>query len=77
MLLLKVLLIKKACKRNIIGKGMINFNEMNTIPRNIQNALSNRPLTFCYDDFTTRLVPNHLIYGHKTNNDNIDDDNTN
>ena len=50
---------------------------MNTIPRNIQNPLNNRPLTFCYDNFTTWLVPNHLTYGHKTNNDNTDDDNTN
>ena len=54
-----------------------DFNEMNTILRNIQNVLNNRPLTFCYDNFTTPLFPNHLINGRKISNVNIDDDSTN
>ena len=64
------------CLRKILGKARINFDEMNPILIKIQNVLNNRPLTFCYDDFTTPLVPNHLIYGRKINNINIDDDST-
>ena len=33
-------------------------------------------MTFCYDDLTTPLVPNHLIYGRKIYNININDDAT-
>ena len=35
-----------------------------------------RPLTICYDDLTTPLVPNHLIYGRKIYNININVDTT-
>ena len=66
----------KRCLKNFLGKAKVNFNEMNTILRNIQNVLNNRPLTFCYDDLTTPLVPNHLIYGRKIYNININDDAT-
>ena len=44
--------------------------------RNIQNLLNIRPLTICYDDLTTPLVPNHLIYGRKIYNININVDTT-
>ena len=49
---------------------------MNTILTKIQNVLNNSPLTFSYDDLTKPLVPNHLIYGRKICNININDDKT-
>ena len=49
---------------------------MGTTLRNIQNVLNNRPLTFCYDDLATPLIPNHLICRRKIYNININDDAT-
>ena len=49
---------------------------MSTILRNIQNVLNNRPLNFCYDNFTTSLVPKHLVYGRKIYYINSNDDTT-
>ena len=49
---------------------------MDTTLRNIQNVLNNRPLTFCYDDLATPLIPNHLICRRKIYNININDDAT-
>ena len=66
----------KQCLKKILGKAKVNFDEMNTILINIQNVLNNRYLIFCYDDLTTPLVPNHLIYGCKIYNININDDTT-
>ena len=51
----------KRCLKKILGKAKVNFDEMNTKLRNIRNVLNNRPLTFCCDDLTTPLVPNHLM----------------
>ena len=68
------LLKDKRCLKKILGKAKVNFDEMNTILGNIESVLNNRPLTFCYDDLTTPLVPNHLIYGHKIYNISINDD---
>ena len=66
----------KRCLKKILGKAKVNFDEMNTNLRNIRNVLNNPPVTFCCDDLTTPLVPNHLIYGLKIYNININDDAT-
>ena len=63
--------------QKIIGKANINCEEVNTVIRNIENVLNNRLLTLCSDNFTTPLVPNHLIYRLKINNVNINDNTTN
>ena len=63
--------------QKIIGKAKINCEEVNTVIRNIENVLNNRLLTLCSDNFTTPLVPNHLIYRLKINNVNINDNTTN
>ena len=62
--------------KKVLGKAKVNFNEMNTILRSIHNVLNNRPLTFCYNDLTTPLVPDHVIYGRKIYNIIINGDTT-
>ena len=59
----------KRCLRKILEKANVTYNELQTILKEIECIINNRPLTFIYDDdLEYSLTPNHLIYGRNLNN---------
>ena len=54
----------KRCLRKMLLNTRLNYEEMLTVLREIENVLNNRPLTFVYnDDLVETLTPNKLLYG--------------
>ena len=54
----------KRCLKKLLLNARVNYDEMLTVLREIENILNNRPLTFLYsDDLSEPLTPNKLLYG--------------
>ena len=59
----------KRCLRKILQTSKISYHELQTILKEIESIINNRPLTYVYhDDLEYALTPNHLIYGRNLNN---------
>ena len=51
----------------------VNYQELLTILKEIENVLNNRPLTVvCYDEIFQPLTQNKLLYGHNINTEVTD-----
>lgn len=56
----------KRCLVKIVGRALLNFNELSTILVEIESVINSRPLTYVYDDsegISYPLTPSHLING--------------
>ncbi|XP_066933725.1 uncharacterized protein [Clytia hemisphaerica] len=58
----------KRCLRKSIENAKLNYEEMLTILKEVENILNNRPLTYLYtEENVDPLTPNKLIYGRDLN----------
>ena len=58
----------KRSLRKVVGRAVLNFDELNTLLIEIESVINGRPLTFVYDDsegISYALTPAHLLYGHR------------
>ena len=63
----------KRCFRKTLGNVRVNYQELLTIFKEIENVLNNCPLTVIYyDKILQLLTPNKLLYGHNTNTEVTD-----
>ena len=63
----------KQCFRKTLGNVRVNYQELLTIFKEIENVLNNCPLTVIYyDKILQPLTPNKLLYGHNTNTEVTD-----
>ena len=54
----------KRCLKKILGKSLLNYEEMLTVLAKIQVIINNRPLTFSYEEPGDQVLkPNHLLFG--------------
>ena len=52
----------------MIGNALLNFEEVNTIITEVENAINSRPLTYLSDEnHEEALTPFHLIFGRNIN----------
>jgi len=66
----------KRCLKKILRRSNLNYDQMITVLKEIENVLNNRPLTFLYtDDLSEPLTPNKLLYGRNIYTTNVDDSN--
>ena len=62
----------KRCLKRIIGRTTLNFIELQTVLLEIEVILNSRPLCTLYDDdLDEPLTPNHLLFGRKLAQHNI------
>ena len=58
----------KRCLRKTLGNARVNYQELSTILKEIENVLNNHPLTVVYyEEILQPLTPNKLLYGHNIN----------
>ena len=58
----------KRCLRKILQNAKLNYEEMRTTLKEVENILNNRPITYVYtDEFIEPLTPNKLVYGRDLN----------
>ena len=63
----------KRCLRKTLGNARVNYQELLTILKEIENVLNNGPLTVVYyDEILQPLTPNKLLYGHNINTEVAD-----
>ena len=58
----------KRSLRKVVGRVVLNFDELNTLLIEIKSVINGQPLTFVYDDSEGTsyvLTPAHLLYGHR------------
>jgi len=58
----------KRCLKKTIGRSTLTINEMSTVLVEVETTLTNRSLTYMYDDserVSCALTPAHLIYGRR------------
>ncbi|XP_066910933.1 uncharacterized protein [Clytia hemisphaerica] len=66
----------KRCLKKILRRSNLNYDQMITVLKEIENVFNNRPLTFLYtDDLSNPLTPNKLLYGRNIYTTNVDDSN--
>ena len=64
--------------KKVVGKALLNHNEMVTVVTEIEGCLNSRPLTYLNEENVYDLLtPNHLVYGHYINADQITSYNNN
>ena len=58
----------KRCLRKSIENAKLNYEELLTVLKEVENILNNRPLTYLYtEENVDPLTPNKLIYGRDLN----------
>ena len=56
----------KHCLRKVLGNAKLHFDELLTVLIEIEYVLTNRPLTYIYDEGDCLpLTPSHLMYGRR------------
>ena len=56
----------KQCLRRVLRQARVNYQELLTLLKELENVLSNRPLTVVYYDKLIKCsTPNKLLYGRK------------
>ena len=64
----------KRCLRKILGNARIDYDEMVTVLKQIENVINNRPLTYDYtDDMVEPITPNKLLYGRNLDVVNLEE----
>ena len=54
----------KRCLKKVLFNSKLNYEELLTVMKEIENVINNRPLTFMYDDVNQELLtPNKLLFG--------------
>ena len=56
----------KRCIVKVVGRTMLDFNEVNTILVEIEGVINSRPITYVHDDsegISYPLTPSHLVNG--------------
>jgi hypothetical protein len=55
--------------KKTLGKALVHLDELQTIIKEIQQIVNNRPLTYlsAYPNELSPITPNHLIYGQGMN----------
>ena len=59
--------VKSCLKKDAIRIARIAFEELQTVFRETELTLNNRPLTFTYDIGDEFLTPSHVIHGRRLN----------
>ena len=68
----QLIAIVKSSLKKVVGKVLLNYNEMVTVVTEIEGCLNSRPLTYLNEENVFDLLtPNHLIYGRAINADQI------
>ena len=68
----RLIAIVKSSLKKVVGKALLNYNEMVTIVTEIEGCLNSRPLTYLNEGNVYDLLrANHLIYGRDINADKI------
>ena len=72
--------VTKNAMKKTLGKALVDYDEFQTLIKEIQQIVNNRPLTYASSDPAdlSPITPNHLIYGHDLNilpQTNYDDEN--
>ena len=68
----RLMAIVQSSLKKVIGKALLNYNEMVTIVTEIEGLLNSRPLTYLNEENVSDLLtPNYLIYGRDINADQI------
>ena len=58
----------KQCLRRVLRQARVNYQELLTLLKELENVLSNRPLTVVYYDKLIKCsTPNKLLYGRNIN----------
>ena len=56
----------KLCLKKTLGKACLTYEELLTVPTEVECRLNSRPLIYLYpDDLEERLTPSHLISGRR------------
>ena len=68
----RLIAIVKSSWKKVVGKALLNYNEIITVATEIEGCLNSRPLTYLNEEnLYDLLTPNHLIYGRDINADQI------
>ena len=69
----RLIAIVKSSLKKVVGKALLNYNEMVTIVTEIEGCLNSRPLTYLNEEnvYDLLLPPNHLLYRRGINADQI------
>ena len=59
--------VTKLAIKKTLGKALVSLDELQTLIKEIQSVVNNRPLTHLSADINElkAITPNHLIYGHE------------
>ena len=56
----------KSCLKKTLGRSKLTFDELATVPVEVDAVLNSRPLTYPYcDDVEEPLTPSHLTIGRR------------
>ena len=54
----------KRCLKKVLGTARLNYDELITVLKEIENVINNRPLIYMYDNVNQEVVtPNKLLFG--------------
>ena len=54
----------KRCLKKILRNAYLNYEELLTVIKEVENIINNRPLIYMYDDINEQvLTPNKLLFG--------------
>ena len=54
----------KRCSKKVLLDARLNYEELLTVLKEIENIINNRPLIYMYDDVNQELLtPNKLLFG--------------
>ena len=64
----RLIKVVKDSIKKVLGKATVNFEELNTVLTEVENAINSRPLTYVNDDnYQEALTPFHIMFGRNIN----------
>ena len=68
----RIIGIKKRCIKKVVGKALLNYDELTTLLAEIEQTLNSRPMTYLSDEHNHEAItPSHLLYGRNKSKRNI------
>ena len=56
--------IIKSCIKKVVGKALLNYDELTTLLAEIEQTLNSRPMTYLSDEHNDEsITSSHLLYG--------------